>query len=187
MKKITIENLRADDAYNDGISFVKAALDAGLDPALETIRQGQFSYFRWLVVEGYDLKHLRTPNFTWDDRGRIRSTLGDDGVSISGDYGTSMSGEAGTSISGREGRSISGYRGTSFSGEGGVSDSDEFGKCASGKNGTLIINFNSGKYYRVKVAYVGEDGILPNVLYELDDNGDFVRADRPRDFPILTI
>jgi hypothetical protein len=218
MKKITIENLIADDACDSGIKFAKAALDAGLDPAMETIRQGVFNYFKWLVVEGYDLEHLRTPNFTWDSCGIItsvsdasdgtsasgfkgKSTSGDRGTSISGEdgtsisgfkgkstsgkRGTSISGSCGTSISGEDGTSISGFkgkstscnRGTSISGSYGTSISYESGTCASGNKGTLIIKFWDGQRSRFRMAYVGEDGILPDVHYKLDDNGDFVRAE----------
>jgi hypothetical protein len=31
-----------------------------------------------------------------------------------------------------------------------------------------------GNRYRVSVAYVGEDGILPDVAYQLDSDGKFV-------------
>jgi len=214
MKKLTIENLIADDACDSGIEFAKAAFDAGLDPALETIRQGQFEYFRWLVVEGYDLEHLRTPNFTWNEEGIVQSTSGyhgtstsgyhgtstsgregtstsgyhgtstsgyhgtstsgREGKSTSGDYGTSTSGYHGTSTSGREGKSTSGDYGTSISGYGGTSTSGYGGQCASGDNGILVIEFMGGSRCRIKTAYVGENGILPNVFYKLDDDGDFV-------------
>ena len=32
--------------------------------------------------------------------------------------------------------------------------------------------------YRMSVAYVGENGIKPNVFYELDENGEFVEAEQ---------
>ena len=202
MKKITIENLIADDACDAGIEFAKAALAAGLDPAMEAIRKGVFNYFEWLVVEGYDLEHLRTPNFTWDSCGIItsvsdvcggtsasgfkgKSTSGYNGTSTSGYNGTSISGEAGTStsgyfgrsISGNNGTSVSGDNGTSISGDRGTSISGEAGTSTSGNKGTLIIKFWDGQRLRFRMAYVGEDGILPDVHYKLDHNGNFVEAE----------
>jgi hypothetical protein len=185
---------------------------------METIRQGVFNYFEWLVVEGYDLEHLRTPNFTWDSCGIITSvsdvcggtsasgfrgkstsgnrgtsisgedgtsTSGDCGTSISGSYGTSVSGDfgtstsgdCGTSISGEDGTSTSGRDGTSISGSYGTSISNGSGTCASGSKGTLIIKFWDGQRSRFRMAYVGEDGILPDVHYKLDHNGNFVEAE----------
>ncbi len=34
----------------------------------------------------------------------------------------------------------------------------------------------NGVRYRVSVAYIGEDGILPNVKYRLDADGKFVEV-----------
>jgi hypothetical protein len=39
--------------------------------------------------------------------------------------------------------------------------------------------------YRLKVAYVGEDGIKPNVAYRLDSEGRFEKA-TPQQEPDLT-
>ena len=79
---------------------------------------------------------------------------------ISGYYGTSISGYYGTSISGDYGTSTSGYSGTSTSGD-----------C-----GTLVIKYCDNYRYKVAVAYIGENGIEPNVAYKLDKNHNFVKA-----------
>jgi len=117
---------------------------------------------------------------------------GDDGVSTSGDYGNSTSGDGGTSISGGDGESTSGYRGTSTSGDYGKSTSGDYGKStsgdcgisisgyggisASGIRGELHIRGHYGFRFRTAVAYVGENGIEPNVAYKLDDKGNFIEA-----------
>ena len=49
-------------------------------------------------------------------------------------------------------------------------------KVASGNGSVLSIKHFDGKRIRLVTAYVGEDGIEPNVAYKLDDNGKFVRA-----------
>ena len=121
-----------------------------------------------------------------------KSTSGNNGTSISGDYGTSTSGyrgnstsgDGGTSISGGDGESTSGYRGTSTSGDYGKSTSGYLGESTSGiggtstsgVGGTLIIKWHDGSRYRTAVAYVGENGIEPNVAYKLDRQGNFIKA-----------
>ena len=98
------------------------------------------------------------------------ATSGDRGTSNSGNWGTSTSGDSGTSNSGYGGTSTSGYRGTSTSGYGGTSN--------SGEKGILNIKYwdEKAERYRIKTAYVGEDGIEPNVKYKLDDKHNFVKA-----------
>ena len=90
------------------------------------------------------------------------------GTSISGDYGTSTSGYSGTSTSGDYGTSTSGHYGTSTSGYSGTS--------TSGDCGTLVIKYCDNYRYKVAVAYIGENGIEPNVAYKLDKNHNFVKA-----------
>ncbi len=42
--------------------------------------------------------------------------------------------------------------------------------------GAIALTYHDGKRYRIAVAYVGEDGIEPNVDYRVTDDGEFVRA-----------
>ena len=42
--------------------------------------------------------------------------------------------------------------------------------------GAIALAYHDGKRYRIAVAYVGEDGIEPNVDYRVTDAGEFVRA-----------
>jgi len=113
------------------------------------------------------------------------STSGDSGTSTSGDRGTSTSGDSGTSTSGDSGTSTSGDKGTSTSGDWGTSTSGNYGTSTSGYSGTsisgdmgtLVIKYldkNTGRY-KLSTAYVGEDGILPNTPYILNDKGDFIK------------
>ena len=96
----------------------------------------------------------------------------------SGDFGTSTSGDNGTSTSGNWGTSTSGDVGTSTSGDKGTSTSGHYGTSTSGDKGTLIIKYwdKINKRSKVATAYVGEDGIEPNVPYKLDENNKFVKA-----------
>jgi hypothetical protein len=104
------------------------------------------------------------------------STSGNFGTSISGDYGKSISGDYGKSISDYHGASISGDGGTSISGIGGISTSGEGGTSTSSIGGKLNIKLHDSYRYRTAVAYVGENGIEPNVAYKLDDDGNFIKA-----------
>jgi hypothetical protein len=45
-----------------------------------------------------------------------------------------------------------------------------------GDGATLSIKHWDGSRYRICIAYVGEDGIEPNVAYKLDADGKFVKA-----------
>jgi hypothetical protein len=107
---------------------------------------------------------------------RGTSTSGEHGTSTSGHYGTSTSGKGGTSTSGDGGISTSGYCGISTSGNCGTSVSGDYGTSTSGLYGRLIISWWDCGRSRFEVAYVGENGIEPNVAYRLDDNHRFVKA-----------
>ncbi len=90
------------------------------------------------------------------------------GTSTSGDCGTSTSGYRGTSTSGEGGTSTSGYRGTAISGD--------CGTATSGNCGTIVIKYYNNQRYRLRVGYIGEDGLKPNVAYKLDENHNFIEA-----------
>ena len=63
------------------------------------------------------------------------------------------------------------------SGENCVCMAASLGSTARAANGGAIaLTYNDGKRYRIAVAYVGEDGIEPNVDYRVTDDGEFVRA-----------
>jgi hypothetical protein len=105
-----------------------------------------------------------------------KSTSDDDGTSTSGNFGISISGDYGKSISGYYGKSISGYHGVSTSGDYGESTSGIGGTSTAGIGGKLIIDWRDSSRHRTAVAYVGENGIEPNVAYRLDRQGDFIKA-----------
>ena len=53
-------------------------------------------------------------------------------------------------------------------------------KASAGNNGCIVLTrwVESENRYRASVAYVGENGIKPNVFYELDGNGNFVECEQ---------
>jgi len=109
------------------------------------------------------------------------STSGYYGPSTSGDYGTSTSGARGTSTSGDYGTSTSGDYGTSTSGYYGTSTSGDHGTSTSGNLGEIRIRWWDSKSSRCRteIAYVGENGIEPNVAYVLDGTHKFVKKVLP--------
>ena len=68
-----------------------------------------------------------------------------------------------------------GINGTATAGISGTATAGICGTATAGDNGILNIKYYNGRY-RVATAYVGENGILPNVKYKLDENHNFVEA-----------
>lgn len=105
------------------------------------------------------------------------ATSGYQGISTSGSGGTSVCGDHGTATSGFNGLSRSGYRGTAISGARGISISLVHGCVQSGENGTIIIKYNDDNYnQKTKVGHIGVGKLLPDVLYRLNGNYQFVKA-----------
>ena len=95
---------------------------------------------------------------TAGDRGN--ATAGDRGTATAGDRGTATAGDWGTATAGDEGTATAGYWGTATAGD----------------EGTIVIKYHYGNRYRLKVGYIGDDGLMPNTAYRLDDNNNFVEV-----------
>lgn len=124
------------------------------------------------------------------DRGTAKA--GDHGISIAGDHGTAIVGEYGQATAGYHGQATAGYAGTAKTSTYGVATTGDFGTAIAGPRGTAIaghggkaqasvngiiqIRWASGCLDRIAVGYVGEDGIEPGKLYQLDDQGKFVKV-----------
>ena len=78
------------------------------------------------------------------------------GTATAGDYGTATAGHRGTATAGDYGTATAGHGGTATAGDG----------------GELRIRWFDGSRRRCAVAYVGEDGIRPDVAYRIEvENG----------------
>jgi len=86
--------------------------------------------------------------------------VGNNEICCSGDYGTATAGYKGTASAGNSGTATAGYKGTASAGDYGI----------------INIKYWDENRYRYKIGYIGEDGLLPDVLYKLDDNFNFVKA-----------
>lgn len=60
------------------------------------------------------------------------------------------------------------YKGTATAGY--------YGTATAGREGMLCIRYWDGSRRRLKIAYVGEDGIRANTPYKLDNEGNFVEV-----------
>jgi len=89
------------------------------------------------------------------------ATAGDYGTATAGDWGTATAGYEGTATAGNRGKATAGYYGTATAGEGGM---------------LQIYYYDRNDRRRIATAYVGEDGIKPNVKYRLDGSANFVEA-----------
>jgi hypothetical protein len=91
------------------------------------------------------------------------------GVAIAGDFGTATVGVNSTATAGDFGTAIAGDFSTATVGVGGAA--------MAGKEGVILLLFQDGDNYVRKVGIIGENGLKPNVLYTLDEKGNFVERE----------
>jgi hypothetical protein len=75
------------------------------------------------------------------------------------------------------GTATAGNRGTATAGYAGTATAGDDGTATAGDDGTIIIKRWNGKRYKFSVGHIGEDGLLPNVAYKLDSDGNFIKAE----------
>ncbi len=93
--------------------------------------------------------------------------------------GTATAGYRGTATAGDRGTATAGHSGTATAGHSGTATAGHRGTATAGDSGSILLrrwHAKKDKYVWV-VGEIGEDGLLPNVAYKLDDNGKIVRAD----------
>lgn len=97
--------------------------------------------------------------------------------SVSGYCGSSVSGDCGVAEAGKYGNATAGNYGSASVGESGVARVSDKGKAKAGYNGYIAINFlDQNNRMRCAIGYIGEDGILPDTFYKVE-NGKLVPAD----------
>ena len=79
-------------------------------------------------------------------------------VCISGGYGATVSGGDRAMVSGGDEATVSGGYGATVSG---------------GYEAIIQIKYYDGNRYRIKIGYIGEDGLKPNIKYKLNDKFEF--------------
>jgi hypothetical protein len=104
------------------------------------------------------------------------AVVGKMGVAIGMFNGNATAGDEGLAVARED---MAGYAGAAKAGARGVALAfgDECGTVAAGNGGILIVVVNG----RAHVAHVGENGILPDVAYGIDEEGRWVAASGPDD------
>lgn len=85
-------------------------------------------------------------------------------------------GNFGTAKAGKHGNAIAGDFGTASVKDYGTAKVGEYGTARAGVNGRIIIKYYDGNRFRLKVGYIGKNGLLPNVKYKLNIENKFRRA-----------
>jgi hypothetical protein len=103
---------------------------------------------------------------------RGTATAGDSGTATAGYSGTATAGYSGTATAGYRGTATAGYSGTATAGYSGTATAGYRGTATAGELGEIRIKYWDAKSdrYRTKIGYIGEDGLLANVAYRLNDN-----------------
>jgi hypothetical protein len=98
------------------------------------------------------------------------ATAGDYGTATAGYNGTATAGHKGTATAGHNGTATAGYNGTATAGYNGTATAGHKGTATAGDKGVLVFESWVSGRKRLLVAYVGEDGILPNVAYRASED-----------------
>ena len=86
-------------------------------------------------------------------------------------------GYAGTATAGYAGTATAGYAGTATAGDDGTATAGYAGTATAGERGILSLRWWDWSRYRIATFYVGENGVLPNVKYRVDEKGQIVMAE----------
>ena len=103
-------------------------------------------------------------------------TGGDYSTVTGGDYSTVTGGNWSTVTGGDDSTVTGGGSSTVTGGDYSTVTGGDDSTVAGGNGSVLSLKWFDGNRNRISIAYVGENGIEPNVAYKLDDNEKFVRA-----------
>ncbi len=107
-----------------------------------------------------------------------QASAGEGGQASAGEGGQASAGSWGQASAGSWGQASAGYRGQASAGSWGQASAGEGGQASAGENGTIIVQWwdNASKRYRVKVGYIGEDGLKPDTWYKVGDDRSWVEV-----------
>jgi hypothetical protein len=101
--------------------------------------------------------------------GYSSTVTGGYGSTVTGGYGSTVTGGCRSSVTGGDSSKVTGGYWSTVTGG--------YKSTVTGGNGSVLsLKWFDGTRNRISIAYVGEDGIKPNVAYKLDEDGKFVRA-----------
>ena len=106
-------------------------------------------------------------------------TVGDNESVTVGALGTATAGALGTATAGASGTATAGDRGTATAGDSGTATAGYRGTATAGDSGEIRIRYwdDKNSRYRTVIGYIGENGLLPDTPYRLDENQKFVKAE----------
>jgi hypothetical protein len=159
--------------WNNGAVWQVVQVDEYIDLG------GKVKFPRGIVVHTGD--RLSATKYISDNGGKGAviggtATAGEYGTATAGDCGTATAGYRGTATAGDRGTATAGEYGTATAGDRGTATAGYRGTATAGDYGTIQIKHWDGSRYRIKTAYVGENGIKANTPYKLDGNGDFAEV-----------
>lgn len=98
-----------------------------------------------------------------------------DGRNQDREGGTATAGHYGVAMADDNGTAVTGIYGTSTAGDGGTAIAGPYGEAAAGKGGVIQLRWfdKTANRPRLAVGYIGEGGLLPGVLYRLNDEHQF--------------
>ena len=128
----------------------------------------------FLIASGCNPSEVVGAFITGGDRSTV--TGGSDSTVTGGKWSTVTGGNWST-VTGGEYSTVTGGDYSTVTGGDNSTVTGGYGSTVTGGDGSILsLKWFDGKRTRIVTAYVGEDGIEPNIAYKLDDNGKFVRA-----------
>ena len=163
-------------AYLMGLCKDAFALKPGEDASGYGSQLAASGDYSQLAASGYDSKLAASGNRSQlaasGNRSQLAASGNDSKLAASG-YDSKLAASGN-----RSQLAASGYGSQlAASGESCVCVAASLGSTArAGAGGAIALTYHDGERYRIAVAYVGEDGIEPNVDYRVTDVGEFVKA-----------
>ena len=186
--RYAVVELGGDVSCHDGDSKIAAArIKISAEIALPQIISDGVAYLMGLCKDAFALK----PGEDASGYGSQLATSGYDSKIAASGYGIQLaasgngsqlatSGDRSKIAASGHGSQLAasgGYSQLAASGENCVCVAASLGSTArAGAGGAIALTYHDGERYRIAVAYVGEDGIEPNVDYRVTDAGEFVKA-----------
>ena len=168
--RYAVVELGGDVSCHDGDSKIAAArIKISAEIALPQIISDGVAYLMGLCKDAFALKAGADAS---GDRSQLAASGYDSKLAASGDYSQlAASGGYSKLAASGDGSKLA------ASGENCVCVAASPGAIArAGAGGAIALTYHDGERYRIAVAYVGENGIEPNVDYRVTNAGEFVKA-----------
>jgi len=132
----------------------------------------------YLMAKSEHAKNVAVIGASIEAPDKGQAAVGGLGTATAGDYGTATAGDYGTATAGDSGTATAGRSGTATAGDYGTATAGRSGTATAGEKGEIRIKYwdEEAERYRTKIGYIGEDGLLPDVAYKLDESLKFVEA-----------